>query len=597
MGFYSNPMHNPSDFYRLQIANCAAEIQKLKKRLALSSTLRLLVFVAACFGVYFAFGHTQLVIGIVLATIAAFVYLVSRHSNLQYQRDLQQALQAQNETELEVLARVFHHLPFGEKYKDPLHYYSQDIDLFGRGSFFQYLNRTALESGSDYLAARLTANDIDNIPQKQQAIEELSQMPEWRQHFAAIASLVKTEVPAAEVNRWLGQYRSFVPRWIKPVSVAFSLVSAALVALYFLDLVSGYAVVGWFFLGVVISGVYLKKVNALSAHTSKIQSTFEQFHKLLLEIERQPFSAALLQNKKSSIASPSQKASAVLRQFAKHLDALDQRSNMLIGFLANGFMLRDLRQSYHIEQWIAAHREKVPLWFETITFFDAYNSLGNFAFNHPDYVFPKITTDGAVLKVKGAGHPLLKEATMVRNDFRINSEEFFIVTGANMAGKSTFLRTVSLQIVMGNIGLPVCAETSKYHPIKLITSMRTTDSLTDDESYFFSELKRLKFIVDEIKRDRYFIILDEILKGTNSTDKAIGSRKFVEKLVASNSTGIIATHDLSLCKAAEELPEVKNYYFDAQIKDGELYFDYTFKPGICQNMNASFLLKKMEIVD
>ena len=166
-----------------------------------------------------------------------------------------------------------------------------------------------------------------------------------------------------------------------------------------------------------------------------------------------------------------------------------------------------------------------------------------------------------------------------------------------MAGKSTFLRTVALQIVMANVGLPVCATKTQYKPIKLITSMRTTDSLTDDESYFFSELKRLKFIVDKIKTDTYFIILDEILKGTNSTDKAIGSKKFVEKLVAGNATGIIATHDLSLCEVSESIPNVRNYYFDARIEQGELYFDYTFKPGICQNMNASFLLKKMEIVD
>jgi DNA mismatch repair ATPase MutS len=165
-----------------------------------------------------------------------------------------------------------------------------------------------------------------------------------------------------------------------------------------------------------------------------------------------------------------------------------------------------------------------------------------------------------------------------------------------MAGKSTFLRTVSLHMVMANMGLPVCAHSSVYSPIKLITSMRTSDSLTDDSSYFFSELTRLKYIVDAIKEDNYFIILDEILKGTNSTDKAIGSRKFVEKLVASHATGIIATHDLSLCEIEKELDEVENYYFDAQIIDDELYFDYTFKKGICQNMNASFLLKKMEIV-
>lgn len=165
-----------------------------------------------------------------------------------------------------------------------------------------------------------------------------------------------------------------------------------------------------------------------------------------------------------------------------------------------------------------------------------------------------------------------------------------------MAGKSTFLRTVALQILMANTGLPVCAESCKYSPIKLITSMRTSDSLGDDESYFFSELKRLKYIVDTISKDRYFIILDEILKGTNSTDKAIGSQKFVERLVETNSTGIIATHDLSLCELSENLGAVENYYFDAEIVNDELHFDYLLKTGVCQNMNASFLLRKMKIV-
>ena len=201
------------------------------------------------------------------------------------------------------------------------------------------------------------------------------------------------------------------------------------------------------------------------------------------------------------------------------------------------------------------------------------------------------------MKAKNLAHPLLDPKKRVANDFEIEKENFFIITGANMAGKSTFLRTVSLQIVMANIGLPVCAESCSYCPIKLITSMRTTDSLSDDESYFFSELKRLQYIVGEIRTDKYFIILDEILKGTNSTDKAIGSRKFIQKLVGSRSTGIIATHDLSLCEVADELPQVRNYYFDAEIVNDELNFDYRFKTGVCQNMNASFLLKKMQIVD
>ena len=255
-----------------------------------------------------------------------------------------------------------------------------------------------------------------------------------------------------------------------------------------------------------------------------------------------------------------------------------------------------MKNSYHIEQWISQYASKVEDWFQVVSFFDAFNSLGNFAFNHLDFVFPEIMKNGAVINATKLGHPLLPKTKRIDSDVLIENEQFFIVTGANMAGKSTFLRTVSLHIVMANTGLPVCAKSSKYMPVKLITSMRTSDSLTDESSYFFSELKRLKYIVDAIKKEPYFIVLDEILKGTNSTDKAIGSKKFVEKLVASNATGIIATHDLSLCEIEKELIEVKNYYFDAEIINDELHFDYTLKEGVCKNMNASFLLKKMDIV-
>lgn len=195
------------------------------------------------------------------------------------------------------------------------------------------------------------------------------------------------------------------------------------------------------------------------------------------------------------------------------------------------------------------------------------------------------------------GHPLVDSKKNVLNDFTIGKGRFCIVTGANMAGKSTFLRAVSLQIVMANMGLPVNGKEVEYKPVRLLTSMRSSDSLTDETSYFYAELKRLKYIVDELEKGECFVVLDEILKGTNSVDKAEGSKKFVERLVRSGATGLVATHDLSLCTLADELPQVENHYFDAQIVNGELYFDYRFKEGICQNMNASFLLKKMGIVD
>lgn len=590
-------MNDPRSFYTSQLEKYKKHLKQASQKLAFSSLLRLVVFLAMAFTVYYFFGESNIIIATLVLGISIFIFLVSRHSDLKYERDKFRELIKINETEMEVLDRKFLHLPTGAEFEDSHHYYSQDIDLFGKASFFQYLNRTALIEGKHKLARLLLANEIDEIGKKQEAVKELAGKADWRQHFSALATLVKTETRTSTILNWLKEYQAFVPKFMKWFPAVFSAISIVAIGAYFFELIGGIELMLWFFMGLGITGLYLKKINLLSSSVSKVQDTFHQYYQLLALIENTEFSSEILKDKKQLILSEKQKASAILKQFSRAIDALDQRNNMIFGIFGNGFLLWDIRQSYRLETWIKENSEMVEKWFKVIEFLDAYNSLGNFAFNHPNYVFPKINQDKHITEAGQLAHPLLDPEKRVANDFRIEKEQFFIITGANMAGKSTFLRTVSLQIVMANVGLPVCATSCKYSPIKLITSMRTTDSLSDDESYFFSELKRLKYIVEEIKEDRYFIILDEILKGTNSTDKAIGSRKFIEKLVRSSSTGIIATHDLSLCEVTEELPQVKNYYFDAEIINDELNFDYRFKKGICQNMNASFLLKKMEIVD
>lgn len=586
-----------SSFYQTQIKKYQEALTKVKQQLFASSMVRLAVFCLAGLAIYFLSENTKWVLAIILLAIVSFLFLVSRHTNLQFKRDKLKALININEIEIRVLVRDFHDLPEGNEFKNPLHYFSQDIDLFGRGSFYQYANRTALSQGGETLGRLFTENSVDAILEKQEAIQELSKMPEWRQDFSATATLAKTETSTSTIVKWLGEYISFVPRFMTILPKLFSVASIAVFVLYFIDIVPESILVFWLFLGLGITSVYMKKISKLGQHASKIQSTFQQYDQLLQRIENTEFTSEFLNAQKQQILSDDQKTSHIIKEFSKLLNSLDKNNNFLYLIFANGFFLRTLTHCHNVEKWIDDHGSSVENWFETIAFFDAYNSLGNFAFNHPNYIFPELVEEKIALKSKGAGHPLLHEDKCVLNDFQIDNEQFFIITGANMAGKSTFLRTVSLQIMMANVGLPVCAKEVRYSPIKLITSMRTTDSLTDDESYFFSELKRLKFIVEEIQEDRYFIVLDEILKGTNSTDKAKGSRKFVERLVASRSTGIIATHDLSLCEVAKELPQIENHYFDAEIIDNELHFDYKFKDGICQNMNASFLLKKMGIVE
>jgi len=587
---------SPQEFYQEQQRFFEQDLIQLNRKLFRLSMIRLIVFLAIVFFIWFFFGNLKTLIPIVVTGTALFFYLVTRYSDLKLLKQKTFQLIHINQVEIRVLQGDYSELDLGNKFKDPSHFYSYDIDLFGKGSFFQYVNRTTIKTGKEKLASFFNANTIEGIVQKQEVVKELANKPKWRQQFSATGSLIHVDSTIKNIVNWLHQHVFFAPKLMKYIPNVFGIISLFLGVLAYIDLVPNSVIVTWFFVGLGITGAYIKKINNLYLHANKAKETFKQYHQLLAFIENETFASEILKQKQADIKKENKKASEIFLQFSKILDAFDQRNNMIVGVLANAFALRDLHHSYKIEQWIQVNLERVENWFEVISFFDAQNSLANFKFNHPNFTFPTIVTKEATIKADNLGHPLLRVEKRITSSVTIKDKEFFIITGANMAGKSTFLRTVSLSIVMANIGLPVCASSFQYSPIKLITSMRTSDSLTEDESYFFSELKRLKYIVDSIAKDRYFIILDEILKGTNSTDKAIGSKKFVQKLVASNSTGIIATHDLSLCEIEKELSEIKNYYFDAEIINDELHFDYKLKEGICKNMNASFLLKKMEIV-
>ena len=586
-------------FYSARVEHHSKTVSILKSKLRRLSFIRLLVFLTAGFSVYKLFSipnYSNYAIAVAVLGIVVFLALLLHYLKHKKALALEKALLQINTDELRVLEGDFHFKNEGLEFQNGNHNYSLDIDLFGRGSFFQNIDRTQTNAGALELANLLKANHIEDITKRQEAIKELSQKTDWRQHYQATESLIEVEHKTEDVVKWLNNYQSKLPKFSLVLGYGFCAVTLIVIGLSIAKQLP-MAYIGYLLLvGLGISGAFVKHISYLATYTSKIKDTFKQFATLLETIENEEFTSNLLQEQQALITNDAEKASVIFKQFSKYLDALDNRNNLIGAIFGNGYFLTDLRHAYRIEQWINKNKGTVEQWFKTITFFEAYNSFGTYAFNHQGFVFPNIVNDKSCVKATNLGHPLLDEAKRVSSDLEIDNQQFFIITGANMAGKSTFLRTVSLHIVMANVGLPVCATTSDYYPIKLITSMRTTDNLTDDSSYFFSELTRLKYIVDAIKSDTYFIILDEILKGTNSKDKAEGSHKFIQKLVATNATGIIATHDLSLCTIEDELKAVKNYYFDAEIVNDELYFDYKFKKGICQNMNASFLLKKMEIV-
>tara|TARA_R110002072_G_scaffold95197_7_gene209810 strand:+ start:2586 stop:4355 length:1770 start_codon:yes stop_codon:yes gene_type:complete len=583
-------------FYTVEKDTLASELKEVKSKLANLSLLRLGVFLLTSAGIYFLFGNLINVAIISVVGIVVFWILLLKYLNKKEEKKLLQLKIQMNLTEIQVQKGDYTSLKTGEEFIDGTHPFSNDIDLFGKGSFFQFINRTATKEGATELAKTLTENEITAIPKKQEALKELSKKVQWRQHFSALAGLVKTNHSSTKIVDFIQKYTAVFSKSISKLPVAFSLISIVLIVLVSFEIIPFSIFILWFFIGLAITAIFFKKTQHIYVNAGKAKETFKQYHLVLQEIENIKFTSEILQDKQQVIQSEKVKASEIFKRFSKILDAFDQRNNMLIAIVGNALFLWDLRNAIKVERWIESYKHTVKQWFEVIAFFDAENSLANFCFNHPTHTFPKIIKGKSIIKGTQLGHPLLKSAKRIDNDFAILDKEFYIITGANMAGKSTFLRTVSLSIVMSNIGLPVCATSFQYSPIKLITSMRTSDSLAEDESYFYSELKRLKFIVDKIQTDDYFVILDEILKGTNSKDKAIGSKKFVEKLLGSQSTGIIATHDVSLCELENDFSEIKNYYFDAEITNDELFFDYLFKKGICKNMNASFLLKKMKIV-
>lgn len=589
-------MSKPLSFYQEQKSKFEQQRDQLRKKSNLYSILRILLFLIVLPAAYFSYDETRLFFGVLATGFTGFMIMVIKHQSLRTQRILSEHLIAINAIEIDALNGKYDSLPAGSEFTDPHHYFSNDVDLFGNGSFFQYINRTATSSGRRSLAKILTSNDIEDIVAKQEVIKELSEMPQWRQHYLALAKMVKTETDHKVIVSWIHNYKSFLPPLMKYLPMLFSLISLVLLLLVSLGQISFFLLAGWFFIGLLITLPYFKRVNHLYLEAGQIKHTFRQYHTLLNEIENLKLNASFAIKQQNKIQSSNKKASLIFKEFSKILDAFDQRNNMLFGILGNGLFLWDLRQTYKIDKWISVYQNQVENWFDVISYFDAQISLSNYAYNHADHHFPEIKSKDHGISAEMLGHPLLDKKVRINNDFSIAEKDFQIITGANMAGKSTFLRTISLSLIMSNSGLPVCAKNMSYSPIKLITSMRTTDSLAEESSYFYAEIVRLRFIVDQMKDDKYFIILDEILKGTNSKDKAIGSKKFVEKLVKSGSTGIIATHDLSLCDIEQEYPQIHNKYFDAKINNEELVFDYKLKDGICTNMNASFLLKKMEII-
>ena len=522
------------------------------------------------------------------------------HSKLQFQIKMLEALRSINTNEREYVEN--NKLPFenGEEFIDFQHPYAYDLDVFGNHSLFQNMNRTATYIGKKTLAeqcVRLLPNE--EIIRNQEAVKELADKLAWRQEFLALAKISQDTKPAYEsLLKWSKSNSTPLSKgtvWISILSPVLFLGSAVAYwntsNVVYLNVLSFIFVFNLGFLG-----RFMKRIQLEIAHSSNIDTIISHYGLLLQKIEKEDFKAEKLIQLQKQLTYQNEKASVHLKQLASLFSSMDTIQNLITGVAFNGTFLFNLHIFKALIVWKNQHAAVLEKWLVVMGEFEMLNSLANVSYNNPDFVFPELNAQYEI-SFSNLSHPLLSKKNRVGNDIDFQPQSFMILTGSNMSGKSTFLRSLGINMVLTGMGSVVCATQANVHPMPVLVSMRLADSLSDSESYFFAEIKRLKQIMDELDHQPAFVLLDEILRGTNSDDKRNGTIEVIKKVIAKNALGAIATHDIEVCLTTNEYPEtLVNKCFEVEIRNNDLHFDFVLRDGICKNKSATFLMKKMGVI-
>lgn len=473
------------------------------------------------------------------------------------------------------------------------HDFSADLGITGNNSIFNFLNRCGLESGKRTLRHLLTSLETGTevIRERQVQVEFLRKRAEFQAGFYALAKQVDLTPEGEQKFTGFAQKDFQVPGWFLPVFIVFSLLSVSLFVLVALGFVAAQFLFYQFVFGWLLAGVLKNKTSPILDDVEAFADSLSPLHKLLQKAKELKLPGGFVN---ADVLADSN----AFKSFLSLGNLVAQRANLFVNALLTGFFVWDLFLAHKAAGVGKKDASMLAEQLRALAKLDALNSLAAFAGRYEHLPFPEFAPSG--FAVEDMIHPFVLDEDPVANSFSLqNEEQISIITGANMAGKSTFLRSVGVNLILASAGAPVLAGKMVYKPMHLFTSMRSGDDLFNSKSLFFAELERLQTLMQKAEAgEEYFILLDEILKGTNSVDKAQGSKAFIQKLLRFKVCGIIATHDLSLCNLASEFPDkVKNNSFEVEIDGTDLRFDYKLKTGVCQNMNASVLLKRMGLTD
>jgi hypothetical protein len=582
----------PLEIYDERIDRFKSNTEKLRKQGNRLSFARLITFLLGLLLFIILLTYHALVAFTTLILFSGFfIWLVIYHNKTEKRRDYYGHLTALNQLEKNCIEGDHFIYPNGSEYVSREHPFSYDLDIFGHASLYQYINRTNSKPAADLLAKWLSIPaKLSEITLRQQAVIELKPLIDWRQQMMATAYNNRNSGnDPASLIRWMKEMNLFYkPLLYKYGAFCLSLLALLTTALVIAGL-SPVVLLLVLSLNFITYFSQVRKISRLHERVSRSSEYLLTYAETISLIENASFAGTKLQSLQD-IFSGRDHASTRIKKLSQLVSRLDTRLNIMVSIPLNLFFFWDIHCCLALEKWKTEHTNIINSWFSA--------SLANMAFNNPQFMMPLIIPEYFSLKASNMGHPLIPLHRRVNNDFEIVSgSKMIIVTGSNMSGKSTLLRTCGVNAILAMAGAPVCADSLEISHVTVYSCMRISDSLEDNTSSFYAELKKLSIILKEAEQNKHiFILLDEILRGTNSKDRHTGAVALIRQLVGCGAAALIATHDLQLSDLEAQLPEnIRNYHFDVKVSGDELYFDYKLIKGVCRSMNASILMKKMGI--
>jgi DNA mismatch repair ATPase MutS len=589
--------------YNTRVTAANQQVSKYKKLINTYSFLRLGLIGLLVISIYL--GNTQNNFTIIAITavivLFCFAWLVQKQSGFEDEKKYFENFVKINENEINSIQQHINMYDNGARFGNDKHFYSADLDIFGNSSLYQLINRAATTAGNDKLGEWLnapTAKDI--VLQRQNAVKEIASKSNWKADMQArlLFANSKDAIQLTSLFAYL-KLPLNIPgeKWLNIyIKIAPFLLTGAIIANFYFPLFTIIAIC----LAVINLLILSSKGDLIVKSASiadKIGKVLANYAVVLKTIEAEKWQSEKCTTLNQKLNNGQTNKS--IEELSALINKLGYNLIMIVNFILNVFFLWSLKQVIAIENWKRNNKEDIETAFDVIAEFEALISLSSLAINYPKWCYPNIADgDGYTITAKNIAHPLISNKYTVTNNYELNDTfKIDIITGSNMAGKSTFLRTIGINTVLALSGAPVCADSMTVSVITMVSYMRIKDSLNESTSTFKAELDRLQMLLAAVENEpKVFFLIDEMLRGTNSVDKYLGSKAVIEQLISKKGVGMVATHDLQIAELEQKHPDyIRNFYFDIQVVDGEMLFDYKMKHGECKTFNASLLLKQIGI--